>query len=300
VPLGGYPPSRVWGAEDTRVVQEDEETAESRGTGTAVDLVLIGAECPEERSLSATLGAAAGAELFGRAISGALLDAGSDRCRVLRAPPDADANALHTAVRDASRPSGRLLVVYLAGQLVEDPRRRRPVLAVTGSRREDAHRHGLPCDWVLSAMAHGGHAESLLVLDVVVDRAEWDSWQTREESGASGPLGLPTEAGVPLWGRALRCGVPRLRRNGASAAAGSFARALASVLAQGVPGHPAALDPAALHAALDPALDPGAANVPVRSLPPPATSRLLLRNRAALRGSLTPDELPGALRDVSG
>lgn len=283
-----------------------EEAGERGSTGTAVDLVLLGAECPGDRALAGTAGAAAAAALFGEAVRGALMDAGDDRCRIVRAEPDDDANALHTAVRQGAERSGRLLVVYLAGQLVQDPRRRRPVLAVAGSGRDDAHRHGLPLDWVLSAMVHGGHAESLLVLDAVADRADWDAWRTGEEAGA-GPAGLPADPGVALWGRLARYGAPRLRRwTSAPAAqggagAGGFARALAGALEAGVPGLPAALDPAALHAALGPGTDvggAGSAGGAVRAIPPPPASRLLLRNRAALRGALSPDQLPPALRDA--
>jgi hypothetical protein len=244
---------------------------------SAVELVLLGAECPEERAFAGSLGAAAGAQRFGRAVAAAMLDAGPGRCRVTAVDPAADANALHAALKQAAGRGGRLLVVYLAGQLAWDPRRRRPVVVTAGSLRENAASRGLPCEWVVSAMAHSGQAERLLVLDAVADSAVWQDWQPEE-----------LRRQLPAWGRLVRQESSRRGRAESGGSAGGFAALLADALEQGVPGAPAALDPYALQPALDRADAPGA-----RWVGPPPESRLLLRNRAALRGVLGPRSRPG-------
>jgi hypothetical protein len=279
-------------------------------TGMVVELVLLGAECPQERAFTGSLGAARGGELFARVVNGALLDAGAGRCRVTAVPPDADANTLLTAVKSAVERDSRLLVVYLAGQFTWDVRRRRPVLVTAGSGRDNAHGRGLAWDWVVSALAHGAGAargESLLVVDAVVGAEAWAS-------------ATFDAVGVRLWGRLQPYAPSRWGRGGAgsgsgpaagsgvgpgvgpgagsgpsggpggggvvgvgavTATAGGFAALLAQALEEGLPGLPAVLDPAALHPTLEARDAPGS-----RWLGPPAASRLLLRNRAVLRGAL--------------
>jgi hypothetical protein len=255
----------------------------------AVELVLVGAECPEERAFGGSLGAGQGAQRFWRSVTGTLLDAGPGRCRVTTVHPEADANAVLSSLKQAAARGGRLLLVYLAGQLAWDPRRRRPVLVVAGSLRENAAHRGLACDWVTSAMAHCGQAESLLVLDLAAEPAAWQEW----------PDWAAQELGVPAWGRIVRHDVPRRGRAPADARAGLFAEALADLLDAGLPGAPAVLDPALLDARL-PFRLPGPAagdgkrdrerqrqeRAPVHLVDPPKESRLLLRNRAVLRGCL--------------
>ncbi|MFC1411725.1 hypothetical protein ACEZCY_20930 [Streptacidiphilus sp. N1-12] len=254
-----------------------------------VELVLLGAECPQERAFTGSLGAAAGGELFARVVSGALFDAGAGRCRVTAVPPDADANTLLTVVKEAVERDSRLLVVYLAGQFTWDVRRRRPVLVTAGSGRDNAHGRGLAWDWVVSALAHGAGAargESLLVVDAVVGAEAWAS-------------ATFDAVGVRLWGRLQPYAPSRWGRGSSgsgssgsgpgqvvgvgavTATAGGFAALLAQALREGLPGLPAVLDPAALHPTLEARDTPGS-----RWLGPPAASRLLLRNRAVLRGAL--------------
>ncbi|MHA6765083.1 hypothetical protein [Streptacidiphilus sp. PAMC 29251] len=261
-----------------------------------VELVLLGAECPQERAFTGSIGAAEGGELFARVVSGALFDAGAGRCRVTSVPPDADANTLLTVVKEAVERDSRLLVVYLAGQFTWDVRRRRPVLVTAGSGRDNAHGRGLAWDWVVSALAHGAGAargESLLVVDAVVGAEAWAS-------------ATFDAVGVRLWGRLQPYAPSRWGRGGSggsgggpgsvvgvgavTATAGGFAALLAQALTEGLPGLPAVLDPAALHSTLEARDTPGS-----RWLGPPAASRLLLRNRAVLRGALG-----GASGGVSG
>ncbi|MEZ0067170.1 hypothetical protein ABIA32_003183 [Streptacidiphilus sp. MAP12-20] len=244
----------------------------------AVELVLIGAECPEERAFGGSLGAALGAQRFWRAVTGTLLDAGPGRCRITTVHPEADANAMLSALKQAAARGGRLLLVYLAGQLAWDPRRRRPVLVAAGSLRENAARRGLSCDWVTSAMAHCGQTESLLVLDLAAEPAAWQEW----------PAWAAAELTVPAWGRIVRHDVPRRGRAPAEGGAGVLAEELAELLDAGVPGAPAVLDPAALDARLPSRTGHGSgeAKGAVHLLEAPQECRLLLRNRAVLRGSL--------------
>ncbi len=268
-----------------------------------VELVLLGAECPQERAFTGSLGAAEGGELFARVVKDALLDAGAGRCRVTAVPPGADANTLLTAVKEAVERDSRLLVVYLAGQFTWDVRRRRPVLVTAGSGRDNAHGRGLAWDWVVSALAHGAGAargESLLVVDAVVGAEAWAS-------------ATFDAVGVRLWGRLQPYAPSRWGRGGSgpgsgagsgpggvvgvgavTATAGGFAALLAQALTEGLPGLPAVLDPAALHPTLEARDTPGS-----RWLGPPAASRLLLRNRAVLRGALR-GTAGGASGGVSG
>jgi hypothetical protein len=257
-----------------------------------VELVLLGAECPGERAFGGSLGAAEGAQRFWRAVTTTLADAGPGRCRVTTVHPEADANAALAALQQAAAREGRLLLVYLAGQLTWDERRRRPVLVVAGSLRDSAARRGLACDWVTSAMAHGAAAESLLVVDLTADQEAWQEWPRWVEAA--------TDA-VPVWGRVARYEPPRRGRAPAHGASGTLAEALGAVLDAGLPGTPAVLDARLLHPALI-ALDPDAPQVgAARSGPapvahwaaPPDGSRLLLRNRAVLRGLLRADPRRG-------
>ena len=274
-----------------------------------VELVLLGAECPQERAFTGSLGAADGGELFARVVGGALFDAGAGRCRVTAVPPDADANTLLTAVKEAVERDSRLLVVYLAGQFTWDVRRRRPVLVTAGSGRDNAHGRGLAWDWVVSALAHGAGAargESLLVVDAVVGAEAWASatfdavgvrlWG-RLQPYAPSRWGRGSSGSGPSSGTTGRSGGsssdgssgpgPLVGVGAVTATAGGFAALLAQALQEGLPGLSAVLDPAALHSTLEARDTPGS-----RWLGPPAASRLLLRNRAVLRGALV--EGPGA------
>lgn len=259
-----------------------------------VELVLLGAECPQERAFAGSLGAAAGSELFARVVTGTMLDAGAGRCQVTAVPPDADANTLLTAVKEAVERDSRLLVVYLGGQFTWDVRRRRPVLVTAGSERDNAHARGLAWDWVVSALAHGAGAargESLLVVDAVVGAEAW--------AGATFDA-----VGVRLWGRLQPYAPSRWGRGGGggavtgvgavTATAGGFASLLDGVVGRGLPGLPAVLDPAALHPVLEAGDTPGS-----RWLGPPAASRLLLRNRAVLRGVLAGTGTDGVQKSSS-
>ncbi|WP_042380928.1 hypothetical protein [Streptacidiphilus melanogenes] len=252
-----------------------------------MELVLLGAECPDERAFGGSLGAAQGAQRFWRAVTATLADAGPGRCRVTTVHPEADANAALAALQQAAAREGRLLLVYLAGQLAWDQRRRRPVLVVAGSLRDSAPQRGLACDWVTSAMAHGSAAESLLVVDLTADQEAWQEWPQWVRTATST---------VPVWGRVARYEPPRRGRAPAYGRAGTLAEVFGTLLDAGVPGAPAVLDPGLLHPTLV-ALDPDAPQAAAgRGGPPPAAhwtapphaSRLLLRNRALLRGLLRP------------
>ncbi|RAG80284.1 hypothetical protein DN069_38965 [Streptacidiphilus pinicola] len=258
-----------------------------------MELVLLGAECSGERAFGGSLGAAEGAQRFWRAVTSTLVDAGPGRCRVTTVHPEADANAALAALQQATAREGRLLLVYLAGQLTWDARRRRPVLVVAGSLRDSAARRGLPCEWVTSAMAHGAAAEALLVLDLTADQEAWQEWPAW--------LGAAAET-VPVWGRVARYEPSRRGRTPVRGLAGTLAEAFGRLLDTGLAGAPAVLDPALLHPALL-ALDPdapqaegvrGAPEPAVRWSAPPADSRLLLRNRALLRGLLRGDSRRGS------
>jgi hypothetical protein len=259
-----------------------------------VELVLLGAECSGERAFAGSVGAAEGAQRFWRAVTATLVDAGPGRCRVTTVHPEADANAVLAALQQAAAREGRLLLVYLAGQLTWDERRRRPVLVVAGSLRDSASQRGLACDWVTSAMAHGEAAESLLVVDLTADQEAWQEWPRW--------LGPATES-VPVWGRVARYEPPRRGHAPAYGPAGTLAAAFDSVVNAGLPGAPAVLDPTLLHPALL-ALDPdapqadggrGAPEPAVHWAGPPDGSRLLVRNRALLRGLFRPHARRGSM-----
>ncbi|WP_042365617.1 hypothetical protein [Streptacidiphilus neutrinimicus] len=253
-----------------------------------MELVLLGAECPDERAFGGSLGAAQGAQRFWRAVTTTLADAGPGRCRVTTVHPEADANAALAALQQAAAREGRLLLVYLAGQLAWDPRRRRPVLVVAGSLRDSAAQRGLACDWVTSAMAHGSAAEALLVVDLTADQEAWQEWPQWART-------VTATGSVPIWGRVARYEPPRRGRAPVHGRAGTLAEAFDALLDVGLPGAPAVLDPGTLHPALL-ALDPdapqaaagrgGGSPAAAHWLGPPEGSRLLLRNRALLRGLL--------------
>ncbi|WP_030242442.1 hypothetical protein [Streptomyces sp. NRRL S-350] len=255
-----------------------------------VDLVVIGAHGGPERAFGGSALASAGAGLLAEVLPGMFFDTGAAGCRLTTAPPDADANAMLTAVRDAAQHPGRWLVVCLVGQLVADPRGRRLALVTGGSTADNAYRRGLAWDWVVSAMVHGDQEEALLLVDAVADR---DTWAALErgggEDGAGELLSFPR---VPLWGRVGRYAPGRRGRDAVLPGGdGSFSRALTAVLRDGVPGAPAAVAPLDLQPAVAALTDGresvGSSGAPgARLLVPPQGGRLLMRNRAAVRGAL--------------
>ncbi|MFI2606861.1 hypothetical protein [Kitasatospora sp. NPDC018619] len=265
-----------------------------------VDLVVIGADGGPDRAFGGAALAPDGARLLADVLPGMCFDTGAAGCRVTVVPPEADANAMLTAVRAAAQHPGRWLLVCLVGQLVADPRGRRLALVTAGSTADNAYRRGLAWDWVVSAMVHGDQEEALLLVDAAADR---DTWAALER-GEDGAGELLSYSRVPLWGRIGRYApgsryVPGNRhapgRRGRDAVLpggeGSFSRALTTVLSQGVPGAPAAVAPLDLQpavAALTGGGDPvGSSGAPgARLLVPPHAGRLLMRNRAAVRGAL--------------
>ncbi|MFB6892012.1 hypothetical protein ACFCX4_22190 [Kitasatospora sp. NPDC056327] len=272
---------------------------------SGIDLVVIGAEGGPDRAFGGTAQAAEGARLLAEVLPGMCFDAGAAGSRVTVVDPGADANTMLTAVREAAARPGRWLLVCLVGQLVADPRGRRLALVTAGSTPDNAYRRGLAWDWVVSAMVHGDQEEALLLVDAVADK---DTWAALEHGGGEDGAGeLLSYSRVPLWGRIGRY-APGGRytpgRRGRDAVLpggqGSFGRALTTVLREGVPGAPAAVGPHDLQPAVEALLDGGAAheaggagappNRPdtpgVRLLVPPEGGRLLMRNRAAVRGAL--------------
>ncbi|MER7844573.1 hypothetical protein ABTZ03_11580 [Kitasatospora sp. NPDC096077] len=260
-----------------------------------VDLVVIGADGGPDRSFGGSAHAPEGARLLAEVLPGMCFDTGAAGCRVTAVAPDADANAMLTAVRDAAQHPGRWLVVCLVGQLTADPRGRRLALVTHGSTPDNAYRRGLAWDWVVSAMVHGDHEEALLLVDAVAGR---DAWTALERTGEDTAGELLSYSRVPLWGRIGRF-APGSRyapgRRGRDAVLpggeGSFSRALTTVLHQGVPGAPAAVAPLDLQPAVAGLLDggepSGSSGAPgARLLVPPHGGRLLMRNRAAVRGAL--------------
>ncbi|MEU6238718.1 hypothetical protein ABZ885_37690, partial [Kitasatospora sp. NPDC047058] len=221
-----------------------------------VDLVVIGADGGPDRGFAGSAHAAAGARLLADVLPGMFFDAGSAGCRVAVADPGADANTMLTAVREAAARPGRWLLVCLAGQLVADPRGRRLALVTGGSTADNAYRRGLAWDWVVSAMVHGGHEEALLLVDAVADR---DTWAALERGGGEDGAGeLLSYPRVPLWGRVGRYTGGRRGRDAVlPGGEGSFTRALATVLRQGLPGAPAAVSPLDLQPAVAAVLDGG-------------------------------------------
>ncbi|WP_035841026.1 hypothetical protein [Kitasatospora azatica] len=255
------------------------------GTTGGVELVLIGANGGPERSFAGSAQAAQGAEVLAQALPGVLFDSGSSGCRVTVVPAAADANTMLTVLRDAARQEGRRLVVGLLGQLVVDPRGRRLALVTAGSTPDNAYRRGLAWDWVVSTMVHGAQEEALLLVDAVAGPQVWEAIG----SGDHGAAELLAHSRVPLWGR---IGPYQGGRRGRSAilpgGEGSFSWAIGRVLERGVPGLPAAVGPAELQPAVAAELAWGelASGTEARLLVPPAGGRLLLRNRAAVRGAL--------------
>ncbi|MFD5081032.1 hypothetical protein ACFVYP_18740 [Kitasatospora sp. NPDC058201] len=289
---------------------------------SGVDLVVIGADGGPDRGFGGSAQAAEGARLLAGVLPGMCFDAGAAGSRVTVVEPGADANTMLTAVREAAARPGRWLLVCLVGQLAADPRGRRLALVTGGSTTDNAYRRGLAWDWVVSAMVHGDQEEALLLVDAVVDK---DTWTALERSAGEDGLGeLLNYSRVPLWGRIGRYAPGRYTpgRRGRDAVlpggAGSFSQALTTVLQQGVPGAPAAVGPLDLQPAVGALLDGGggggggvgaagggpgnsagggpggAAGTPanhgdapgVRLLVPPEGGRLLMRNRAAVRGAL--------------
>ncbi|MBD0691054.1 hypothetical protein [Streptomyces sp. CBMA123] len=260
-----------------------------------VDLVVIGADGGPDRAYGGSAHAPAGARLLAEVLPGMCFDTGAAGCRVSAVAPDADANAMLTAVRDAAQHPGRWLVVCLVGQLVADPRGRRLALVTPGSTPDNAYRRGLAWDWVVSAMVHGDQEEALLLVDAVADR---DTWTALERAGEDTAGELLSYSRVPLWGRIGRYAAGsryapgrRGRDTVLPGEEGSFSRALTTVLRQGVPGAPAAVAPVDLQPAVAGLLDggdpSGSSGAPgVRLLVPPQGGRLLMRNRAAVRGAL--------------
>ncbi|MCD0481388.1 hypothetical protein LO771_02930 [Streptacidiphilus sp. ASG 303] len=261
------------------------------GGTLAADLVVIGAECGGERALAGTADAGRGAGLLAGALHGAWYDGVPGPGRTAVVSPDAGANAMLTAVQEAAGREGRFLVVCLLGRLVADPRQRRLALVTAGSTRDNAYRRGLAWDWVVSAMVHGGHRETLLLVDAVADRDTWEAL----DRGDGGPAELLDHSRVPLWGSVAPWAAPRRGRGPVPPGAdGSFADAVARVVRQGVPGLPGAVSPADLHPAVRTRLG-ARERAEARLLAPAPGGRLLLRNPAALRGMLSQSSLSGEL-----
>ncbi|MFD7902283.1 hypothetical protein ACFV4G_08555 [Kitasatospora sp. NPDC059747] len=259
-----------------------------------VDLVVIGADGGPDKAFGGSAHAPDGARLLAGELPGMCFDTGAGGCRVTAVAPDADANAMLTAVRSAAQHPGRWLVVCLLGQLVADPRGRRLALVTAGSTAGNAYRRGLAWDWVVSAMVHGDQEETLLLVDAVADRDTWAALERGADtrSGQEGAGELLSYSRVPLWGRIGRY-VPGRRGRDAvlPGGEGSFSRALTTVLRQGLPGAPAAVGPLdlqpAVAAVVDRAEPAGSSGAPgARLLVPPQGGRLLMRNRAAVRGAL--------------
>ncbi|MEV7177165.1 hypothetical protein [Kitasatospora sp. NPDC093679] len=254
--------------------------------GGGIELVVIGADGGPDRSWSGSERAADGARTLAAALPGRTFDAGARGCRVDLLPPDADANTMLTALRAAAARPARWLVVCLLGQLTADPRGRRIALVTAGSTPDNAYRRGLAWDWVVSAMVHGDQEETLLLVDAVADR---DTWAALAREDAAGEL--LSHSRVPLWGRIGRYQAGRRGRDAVRPGGdGSFSRLLVDALDRGVPGAPAALGPQELAPVLAHELalrDGGAAEAgQAVELVPADGGRLLMHNRAAVRGAL--------------
>lgn len=261
--------------------------AAATGPVGGVDLVVIGANGGPERSYGGSAQAAYGAQVLAQALPPVCFDTGNRGCRVTVVPPEADANAMLTALREAARQESRWLVVCLLGQLVVDPRGRRLALVTGGSTPENAYRRGLAWDWVVSCMVHGAQEEVLLLVDAVAAPETWAAIGGLD--GEQGVAELLVHSRVPLWGRiGLYPGGRRGRSAVLPGGEGSFSWALGRVLERGVPAAPPALAPAELQPAVAAELAWGelASGVEARLLVPPSGGRLLLRNRAAVRGAL--------------
>ncbi|WP_405020229.1 hypothetical protein OHV05_28530 [Kitasatospora sp. NBC_00070] len=251
-----------------------------------IELVVIGADGGPERAHAGSARAADGARLLAAGLPGRCFDAGTRGSRVTLVPPEADANAMLTALRAAAQRPARWLVVCLLGQLAVDPRGRRLALVTAGATPDNAYRRGLAWDWVVSTMVHGGQEETLLLVDAVADK---DAWAALER-GEDGAGELLSHSRVPLWGRVARYAGPRRGREAVlPGGEGSFSWALDRVLEHGLPGAPAAVAPVDLQPALEQELawaESGYGPGQVRLLTPGEQGRLLLRNRAAVRGAL--------------
>lgn len=253
--------------------------------GGGIEFVVIGAQGGPDRSYGGSAHAGDGARILAEALPGRTFDAGTRGCQVSRAAPDTDANVMLTALRQAAGRPARWLVVCLVGQLVADPRGRRLALVTAGSTPENAYRRGLAWDWVISAMVHGDQEETLLVVDLSADKTTWTALEKDDGAGE-----LLTHSRVPLWGRVGRFSPGRRGRDTVlPGGEGSFSWALGRVLEHGVPGAAAAVGPADLQPAVEAQLAWGEAAMGVsgaRLLVPADGGRLLMRNRAAVRGAL--------------
>ncbi|WP_405010637.1 hypothetical protein [Kitasatospora sp. NBC_01539] len=254
--------------------------------GSGIELVVIGADGGPDRTYTGSAQAADGARALAEALPGRAFDAGPNGCRLTLLDPAADANTMLTALRAAAARPARWLVVCLLGQLAVDPRGRRLALVTAGSTPDNAYRRGLAWDWVVSAMVHGGQEETLLMIDAVADRDTWSAL-VREDAANE----LLAHSRVPLWGRIGRHQTGRRGRDAVRPGGeGSFSRLLGQVLDQGLPGGPAAIGPQELQPVLDVELarhDGGAAAAgQAVTLMPWDGGRLLMRNRAAVRGAL--------------
>ncbi|MFJ9517310.1 hypothetical protein ACIRPK_03415 [Kitasatospora sp. NPDC101801] len=251
-----------------------------------IELVVIGADGGPERAHAGSARAADGARLLAAGLPGRCFDAGTRGSRVTLVPPEADANAMLTALRAAAQRPARWLVVCLLGQLAVDPRGRRLALVTAGATPDNAYRRGLAWDWVVSTMVHGGQEETLLLVDAVADKDAWAALERGEEGAGE----LLSHSRVPLWGRVARYAGPRRGRESVlPGGEGSFSWALDRVLEHGLPGAPAAVAPVDLQPALEQELawaESGYGPGQVRLLTPGEQGRLLLRNRAAVRGAL--------------
>jgi hypothetical protein len=267
------------------------------GENLAADLVVIGAECGNERAFAGCSSSAEGARLLAAALPGAVFDGGVAPDRSTVVSPEADANAMLTAIQETAGREGRFLVVCLVGRLVADPKLRRLALVTAGSTRENAYRRGLAWDWVVSAMVHGNHAETLLLVDAVVDRDVGEALR-RDDGGLAELL---DHSRVPLWACVAPYPPGRRGKGGGTppGGPGSFTDALVGVLREGVPGLPAAVSPADLHPAVCERLGAQEREGARLSVPAPG-GRLLIRNQAALRGKLTGLAVSGELLAVIG
>ncbi|MFJ1702705.1 hypothetical protein [Kitasatospora sp. NPDC088346] len=256
-----------------------------RMTGGGIELVVIGADGGPERGYAGSARAAQGAEHLAQVLPGRTFDAGTRGCRVSRPAPDTDANGLLTVLRQASQRPARWLVVCLLGQLVADRHGRRIALVTAGSTPDNAYRRGLAWDWVTSAMVHGDQEETLLLVDAVADKDTWAALGREDGAGE-----LLSHSRVPLWGRVGRwVGGRRGRETVLPGGEGSFSWALGRVLEHGVPGAAAAVGPQELQAPVEAQLAWGemaGGTAAARLLTPGEGGRLLMRNRAAVRGAL--------------
>ena len=253
-----------------------------------VELVVIGANGGPERSYGGSALAAGGAGLLAQALPGALFDTGPHGCRTTVVPPDADANTMLTALRDAARQAGAV-----AGGLPARPAGGRPARAAAGA----GHRRQHPGQRLSArpGLGLGGRAPWC-----TAPRTRCCCWSTRwrrRRPGRRSAGWTARRAWPSCWhtpGCRYGAGSGRTRAAGAAAGAvlpggeGSFSWALGRVLERGVPGAPATIGPAELQPAVAAELAWGelASGIEARVLVPPSGGRLLMRNRAAVRGAL--------------